>query len=155
MIKVKTGLAGVLQRVGQVVHLVRPAPAVTAPPFVRCASCRKGGRDDQQVPDPAQFTVKKGVTPAGDVVGNAAAVPAKAPDPIEVNIARLNLMPGVEAARLSDEQAKREKDGTAVKLTDAAPVWCEGCGAWYHAIGCYSRHRNPHVRPASTTPHSD
>lgn len=144
MLKLKTdgrdALRGVLARVTSVVHLVRPVDT-PIPPYERCAGCRKGGRNDQAIPDPDQFTTRKGVTPAGDVVGNAAAVPAKAPDPIEVNFDRLNFDPGAEAGRLSDEKFKREKDGTAVKLIDAAPVWCDTCRAWYHAIGCYSTHR--------------
>lgn len=118
----------------------RPAPATTPPAYVKCAGCRRGGRDDQQVPDPAQFANKLGSSTG--IVGNAAAVPAKAPDPIEVNVSRLNLAPGVEAARLSKEIADREKDGTLLRLTDAAPVWCATCHAWYHAIGCYSLHRH-------------
>lgn len=129
-------------RFARFARLVRPV-GPPPPPYIRCAGCHTSGRKDQLVPDPDQYATKKGVTPAGDVVGNAAAVPAKAPDPIVVNVARLNLDPGAEAARLSDEEAKRKKDGTAVKLIDAAPVWCPSCRAWYHAIGCYSTHPIP------------
>lgn len=140
-VKERTGLSGLLDRVTSVVRLVRPVE-VPPPAYVKCAGCRRGGRDDQQVPDPDQFTTRRGVTAAGDVVGNAAAVPAKAPEPIEVNVDRLNFSPAEEAARLSDERTRREKDGTVVKLIDAAPVWCSGCRSWYHAIGCYSLHQH-------------
>lgn len=116
MIKAKTGLAGVLERLALVARLVRPVDP-PAPPYERCAGCRRGSRDDQQVPDPAQFTTKKGVTPAGDVVGNAATVPAKVFDPVEAAV--------------------------AVALTDAPPVWCARCRSWYHAVGCYSLHTHP------------
>jgi hypothetical protein len=105
MIKVKTGLAAVLERAAAVTRLVRPAPAVPPPPYVKCAGCHKGGRDDQQVPDPGQY---KAVI---DTDGNP--VPAGAPGNSE-----------------------------PVRLIDAAPVWCAPCGAWYHAVGCYSTHRH-------------
>lgn len=100
MIKEKTGLAGALARVAQVTRLVRPAPAVPPPPYVKCAGCGKGGRDDQHVPDPDQFVRVKGETPG------------------------------------------KEKAEGEIKTIDAAPVWCAPCGAWYHAIGCYSTHRH-------------
>lgn len=58
-------------------RLARPTAEKPAPPYRKCAACERGGRDDQHVPDPDQFTTKKGVTPAGDVVGNAATVPAE------------------------------------------------------------------------------
>lgn len=89
----------------------RPAPATAPPAYVKCAGCGRGGRPDQQVPDPAQFVNKLGSSTG--IVGNAAVVPAKTPD-----------------------------EGAALRLTDAAPVWCAPCGAWYHAIGCYSLHRH-------------
>ena len=98
MIKPKTGFAGVLERAGQVTRLVRPAPVATPPPFVKCGGCLKGGRNDQQVPDPDQFVRVKG-----------------------------------------EATEKAESD---IKFTDAAPVWCPACGAWYHSIGCYSLHRH-------------
>jgi hypothetical protein len=63
VIKMKTGLAGILERAGQVTRLVRPAPAAAPPPYVKCAGCGKGGRGDQQVPDPDQFVKVKGETP--------------------------------------------------------------------------------------------
>lgn len=109
----------------------RTAPDATVPPFKTCAGCGRAGRPDQSVPEPGQFA---------KIIGTASVVPAKAPDPIEINWAAFNTDPGAAAGRLSDEQAKREKDGTAVKLIDAAPVRCS-CGRWYHAIGCYSLHR--------------
>lgn len=101
-------LAGLLERFTQVVRLVRPVGA-PAPAYVRCAGCRKGGRDDQGVPDPDQFMNKLGMSK--DIVGNAATVPG-------------------------------QTDAAEVKLIDAAPVWCEDCRAWYHAIRCYSMHRH-------------
>jgi hypothetical protein len=142
MIKEKTGLAGLLQRVADVARLVRPAPDRPVPPYVKCAACGQAGRDDQQVPDPAQFVNKPGQS--GDVVGSAATVPAEAPDPIDVNWDAFNVDPGAAAERLSQARAKREQDGTDVRLIDAAPVYCAapGCRAWFHAIGCYSLHRH-------------
>ena len=142
MLKLKTDgrdtLRGILARVTSVIRLVRPVDT-PPPPYTRCAGCGRGGRDDQSVPDPDQFNRPKAEVKR---IGDLASVPAKAPDPIEVNVARLNIAPGLEAARLSEEEAKREKDGTAVKLIDAAPVWCRHCGSWYHAIRCYSLHRS-------------
>lgn len=100
MIKLRTGLAGVLDRITSVVRLVRPVNTPPPPPYTRCTGCRKAGRDDQQVPDSDQFVKVKGETPGAE---------------------------------------KTEGD---IKLIDAAPVWCVPCGAWYHAIGCYSTHRH-------------
>jgi hypothetical protein len=145
MIKMKTGLAGALQRAGQVARLVRPAPAVPPPPYVKCAGCGKGGRGDQQVPDPDQFTTKKGITPAGDVVGNAAAVPGKPAVDVDavspVNWGAFNSDPGAAAERASEESARRGGYGPDIKLIDAAPIHCS-CGRWFHAIRCYSLHRH-------------
>lgn len=87
-------------------RLARPAVAMP-PPFESCAGCRKAGRDDQQVPEPSQFT---------KIIGKA-------------KVADLDAAP---------EPVKEE----AIKLIDAAPVRCTTCGAWYHAVGCYSLHRN-------------
>jgi hypothetical protein len=129
-------LAGLLERFTQVVRLVRPVGA-PAPAYVRCAGCRKGGRDDQAVPDPDQFVKAK----TQKVVGDPATVPADVEDE-PVAWGGFNTDPGAAAERLSDLRAKQEKDGTAVKLIDAAPVWCDECRAWYHAIKCYSLHRH-------------
>ncbi len=63
MIKLKIGgtdaFRAVLARVASVVQLVRPVDRPVPPPYTRCTGCGKGGRDDQQVPDPDQFTKVK------------------------------------------------------------------------------------------------
>lgn len=152
MIKMKTGLAGVLQRAGQVARLVRPAPTTPPPPYVKCAGCGKGGRNDQQVPDPDQFVKVKGENAGeaeeveeGDVVGNAAAVPGKPAVDVDavgpVNWGAFNSDPGAAAERASEENARRGGYGPDIKLMDAAPIRCS-CGRWFHAIGCYSKHRH-------------
>lgn len=141
MIVAKTGLAGLLDRITSVVKLVRPVDP-PAPAYVRCAGCRQGGRDDQLVPDPDQFTTKKGVTPAGDVVGNASTVPSLVEDDEPMNLGAFNSDPGAAAERLSEHRARQEREGGYVKLVNAAPVWCATCKAWYHAVRCYSLHRH-------------
>lgn len=52
-------VAGLPGRLGR---LARRRTVVAPPtPYTRCAGCGKGGRDDQQVPDPDQFTKPKAV----------------------------------------------------------------------------------------------
>ncbi len=135
MIKLKTGLAAVLDRAAAVARRIRPATDTPPPPFERCAGCRRAGRDDQQVPDPDQFVNKLGQ--ASKVVGHPA-VDVDAPAPF--NPASFNLDPGAAAARLSRDETRRGGYAPDVKLIDAAPVHCS-CGQWFHAIGCYSTHR--------------
>ena len=121
--------------------VVRPAPAIEPPPYTRCAGCGKAGRDDQQIPDPDQFK------PVIDADGNplppvAPARPAVDVDaPVEGFIHYGSGDPGAQAARISDDNARRGGYGPDIKLVDAAPVRCS-CGRWYHAIKCYSLHRH-------------
>lgn len=63
MTALKTGLAGVLDRIASVLRLVRPVDTAPHYPYTRCGGCGKGGRDDQHVPDPDQFVKVKGETP--------------------------------------------------------------------------------------------
>lgn len=143
--RVRTGLAGFLDRVTSVIRLVRPVDR-PPPPYKTCAGCRRGGRDDQHVPDPDQFTTKKGVTAEGDVVGNPAAVPGKPAVDVDAEVDGFihygSGDPGIQAARISDDLARRGGYGPDVKLMDAPPVWCAPCGKWYHAIKCYSLHKH-------------
>jgi hypothetical protein len=133
---VKTGLAGVLDRVATVLRLVRPVD-LPPPPYERCAGCRRSGRDDQHVPDPDQFNKPKAKVKQ---VGDPATVPADVDDDTP-SWAAFNTDPGAAAERLSQTRARQEKEGSDVRLIDAAPVWCGTCRAWYHAIGCYSTHK--------------
>lgn len=111
MTKPKTdALRSILARATSVIRLVRPVD-LPIPPYKTCAGCGHGGRNDQHVPDPDQYVTKKGVTRAGDVVGNVVTVPVAPVKDVEV------------------------------KLIDAAPVWCAPCGRWFHAVKCYSLHR--------------
>jgi len=57
----------------------------------RCSGCLERHRDDQQVPDPGQFTGKE--------------------------------------------------LGGELRMVDAPMIHCL-CGGWYHAIGCFSTHRD-------------
>jgi hypothetical protein len=146
MIKMKDGLASLtaaLEHVGRAVRITRPGPAAARPPFTRCAGCGKAGRDDQKVPDPAQYTDKLGTSDG--IVGNAAVVPARpAVDtdaPVDTFIHYGSGDPGAQAARISQEEVRRGGYAPDVKLIDAAPVRCS-CGRWYHAIRCYSIHRH-------------
>lgn len=77
MIKPKTGLVGVLDRITSVVRLVRPVDTTPHYPYTRCGGCGKGGRDDQQVPDPDQFVKPKTVADTVKAIGDASTAPVK------------------------------------------------------------------------------
>lgn len=59
-------------------------------------------------------------------------------------------------ARKAKAVAKARADGqpepkdTEIETIDAAPVWCAPCGAWYHAVKCYSLHHHKGWTPATS-----
>lgn len=45
-----------------------------------------------------------------------------------------------------------EEHGGVIATVQAAPIWCAPCGAWFHAVDCYSRHHTPGWEPARERP---
>ncbi len=111
-------LKTVLTNMGRVARIIPGATPAPPSPFERCAGCRQAGAADgnsQKVPDPAQFEPRRRQGIGADGLPTTSSV--------------------------GTERLPAVRDEATIRYVDAAPVWCEHCLKWFHAVGCYSSHR--------------